>query len=195
MSPYAAPPMRWLDTVPGPSSLRASHSTWPRFIRYGGILSPRRPGGVFPSSGKITHIASLPYQFKVLATSRASGEVEPLTKNSKASLGGVIRAIVGRHSPTLAAGVDGDRPTEVQLRTPIVASIPRVESALFMCSLTAGQRAWFRCRPAQLRNCGPVRLVGCSDEGRNLLDRRYSRSGSGGRLLSQSDRSGHCRKR
>src|SRR5881397_4317857 len=189
MSPYAAPPMRCLDTFPGPSSLRASHSTWPRFIRYGGILSPRRPGGVSPSCGKITHIASLPYQFSVLNTSRAFGEVEPPTKNSKASLGGVIYAIVGRHSPTLAAGVDGDGPTEVQLRTPIVASIPRVERALFICSLTAGQRAWFRLA-AQPRNCGPMRVVGSSDEGRNLLDRRYSRSGSGGRLLSQSGRSG-----
>src|SRR2546427_3833388 len=172
MSPYAAPPMRCVDTVPGPLSLRASHSTWPRFSRYGVILSPRRPGGVSPSGGKITHIASLPYQFRVLAASRASGEVEPLTKNSKASLGGVIFAIVGWHSPTLAAGVDGDGPTEGQLRTPIVASIPRVESALFMCSLTAGQRPWFRCIPAQLRNCGPVRLLGCFGEGREPFDPR-----------------------
>src|SRR6266550_1667791 len=54
----------------------------PRFSRYGGILSSRRPT-ISPFSARMTHIASLPYQFAVFRDSRAaSGLLDPLAKNS-----------------------------------------------------------------------------------------------------------------
>src|SRR6185503_19069530 len=53
MSPYASTPIARRPVVPEPSNRVASYSTWPRFVRYGGILSSSRPT-ISPLDGRIT---------------------------------------------------------------------------------------------------------------------------------------------